>query len=148
MKRLIIILFAIVISITLLSCGKKTETQNGNNKKLPLIQYKEIIPESFSEKFNVIGTVKPYASAKLSSEEGGIITSLSKDKGDRVYKGEVVVRLKKDVDNAVYEQSIAQYNLAKDNFDRAERLYKENVSTERDFMNAKLSLDIALKSID
>ena len=148
MKRLIIILFATVISITLLSCGKKTETQNSNNKKLPLIQYKEIIPESFSEKFNVIGTVKPYASAKLSSEEGGIITSLSKDKGDRVYKGEVVVRLKKDVDNAVYEQSIAQYNLAKDNFDRAERLYKENVTTERDYMNAKLSLDIALKSID
>jgi len=150
MKRLIIIIIAAVLSVSVISCGKKNGTNgnNGNNKKLPLIQVKDIIPESFSEKFKVIGTVKPYESAKLSSEEGGVITWLSKDKGDRVYKGEVIVRLKKDVDNAVYQQAVAQYNLAKDNFDRADRLYKENVATERDYMNAKLNLDIAMKSID
>jgi|WetSurMetagenome_2_1015567.scaffolds.fasta_scaffold02239_5 membrane fusion protein, multidrug efflux system len=148
MKRLIVIFIAVLFTITFFSCGKKTETQNGNNKKLPLIQYKEIIPETFSEKFKIIGTVKPYASAKLSSEEGGLITWLSKDKGDRVYRGETVIRLKRDVDNAIYQQSIAQYNLAKDNYERAERLYKENVATERDYMNAKLGLDIAEKSLD
>ena len=148
MKRLIILIVTVVFSISIISCGKKSDTKTNNQKKLPLIQYKEVVPEPFNENYKIIGIVKPYASAKLSSEEGGLITSLSKDKGDRVGKGEVVVRLKKDVDQATYQQSLAQYNMAKDNYERADRLFKENVIPERDYTNAKLSLDIAERSLD
>ena len=148
MKRLIILLVTVVFSFSFISCGKKSGEKTNTQKKLPLVKYSEIIPEPFSEKYKVVGIVKPYASAKLSSEEGGLITYLAKDKGDRVSRGETVVRLKKDVDAAVYEQAIAQYNLAKDNYDRAERLNNEKVITERDFMNSKLSLEIAEKSLD
>ena len=147
MKKIFYLLLVFFFTATIISCGKKTETKN-TQKKLPLIKYYETVGEPFSEKYKVVGIVKPFASAKLSSEEGGLITSLTKDKGDRVSRGETVVRLKKDVDAAVYQQAMAQYNLAKDNYDRAERLYNENVVTERDYMNTKLSLEIAEKSLD
>jgi membrane fusion protein, multidrug efflux system len=148
MKRLLILFITVIFSLSIISCGKKSEPKTNNQKKLPLIKYKEVVTETFSENFKIIGIVKPYASAKLSSEEGGLITSLRKDKGDRVSRGEVVVKLKKDVDQATYQQSLAQYNLAKDNYERAEKLYKDNVIPERDFANAKLSLDIAERSLD
>jgi RND family efflux transporter MFP subunit len=146
MKKLLLVLFVLVTAISLTSCGKKKEEVK-KEKKLHLVKVTEIQGTSFTEKFKVSGVLKPYESAKLSSEEGGIIISLSKDKGSRVGRGEVIARLLKDGDYAVYEQSLAQYNLAKENYDRTERLYIDGVATEQQFTASKLQLDIAEKSV-
>jgi len=58
------------------------------------------------------------------------------------------VKLKKDVDFATYEQAETQYDIAKSNFDRIERLYNESVSTEQDFTNAKFQLELAEKNLN
>lgn len=149
MKKIVYLFLAVVISLMFNSCGKKGETKNeNNNKKLPLVKVREIQGEQFSEVFRVIGIVKPYQTAKVSSEEGGLISYIRKDKGDRVGKGEVLVRLLKDQDEAAYLQSQSQYELAKDNFERIEKLYKENATTEQLYTNARLQLDIAEKSVN
>ena len=81
----------LLLSLFLFSCGgNKTEEKN-NNQKLPLVKVQEVKPGHFAEKFTVVGIVKPYASAKISSEEGGLILSILKDKGDYVSKGQIVV---------------------------------------------------------
>lgn len=147
MKRFIYLALIFAITIGLTACGKKQEKKE-TEKKLSLVKVREIKGENFSERYKIIGIVKPYASAKLSSEEGGIITYLSKDKGNSVSKGETVVVLKKDFDKASYDQSVSQYDLAKDNFERAEKLYKENATTEQVYMNAKLQFNIAEKTVE
>jgi RND family efflux transporter MFP subunit len=148
MKKLILSAIIIIIGLMFISCAKKSGTKETNEKKLSIIKANNIEGKEFRELYKVVGIVKPYASAKISSEEGGLITYLKKDKGDYVYRGEVLVRLKKDVDNAVYEQALAQYNLAKENFERIERLYNDNAATEQQYMNTKLQLEVALKSVD
>lgn len=148
MRKIFIITLMLLSALVLGSCAKKKTEKIEAEKKIPLVKVKEIQGESFTEKFRVVGSLKPYASAKLSSEEGGIITFLNKDKGSRVYKGEVVVRLLKDQDNAMYEQALSQMNLAIDNFQRTERLYKEGVATEQQYTGAKLQLEAAEKSVD
>jgi len=131
------------------SCGKKSSSENKtSSQQLSVVRVAEVKPQHFIEIYKVVGIVKPYESAKLSSEEGGIITYLAKDKGDKVRKGEVLVRLKKDTDQKAYEQALAQYNLAKENFDRVEKLYNENVATEQQYTNSKLQLDIAIKAVE
>jgi RND family efflux transporter MFP subunit len=148
MKKAVYFVLIIILSAGLISCGKKSEQKELNEKKLTNVKVKDVTGESFKETFKVVGLVKPYTSAKLSSEEGGLITYLAKDKGSKVGKGEVVVKLKKDVDEAAYQQALAQYELANDNFDRMENLYKENATTEQQFTSAKLQLDIAEKSVE
>jgi RND family efflux transporter MFP subunit len=148
MKRFIYLAVILIFGIFFISCSKKSATKEKNDKKLPLVKVRTVESEKFTEKYKVVGIVKPYSSAKLSSEEGGLITYIKKDKGDYVYHGEVLIRLKRDVDNAIYEQSLAQYNLAKENFERVERLFKDNAATEQQYTNAKLQLDVALKSVD
>lgn len=134
---------------TSLSCGKKGSSENKTtSQQLSVVRVSEIKPQHFVETYRVVGIVKPYESAKLSSEEGGIITYLAKDKGDRVHKGEILVKLKKDTDQKAYEQALAQYNLAKENFERLEKLYNENVTTEQQYTNGKLQLDIAIKAVE
>jgi membrane fusion protein, multidrug efflux system len=147
MEKFIKVILILVIAVSVSSCGKKKE-EVLQEKKLPLVKTKVVENEFFEEKYKIIGIVKPFESAKLSSEEGGLITHLSKDKGSRVGRGEIVVRLKKDVDEAAYEQALAQYEMAKETFERTSRLYNEQVATEQQYTTAKLGLDVALKSVE
>jgi membrane fusion protein, multidrug efflux system len=147
MKKYFILLSVALFLFTLSSCGNR-KTEKAEEKKLPLVKTTVVKGEYFEENYHIVGTVKPFESAKLSSEEGGLITYLSKDKGSRVSRGEVIVKLKKDVDEATYNQAVSQYELAKENFERTEKLFNDGVATEQQFTNAKLQMEIALKSTD
>lgn len=142
-------LLSVLIIATLLfgSCGRQ-KNNKVEEKKFPLVKTTTVEGKYFEENYRITGIVKPYESAKLSSEEGGLIVYLTKDKGDRVGKGETVVKLKKDTDEAAYLQALAQYELAKDNFQRTERLFKDEVATEQQYTNSKLQLGIAEKSVE
>jgi RND family efflux transporter MFP subunit len=150
MKNIIYMLIFIVTgSLILESCGNNSgETKTETEKKLQAVKIKEVISEPFQESYNVVGIVKPYETAKISSEEGGLITYQPFDKGSRIAKGQVAVRLRKDQDVAAYDQAETQYELAKSNFERIEKLYNESVSTEQDFTNAKFQLELAEKSLE
>ena len=141
------IIFIVLASVIFVSCGSNEENSE-NQKKLPIVRTQPIEVQSFTEAYNIIGVVKPYDEATLSSEEGGLITYLRVDKGDRVRRGQVIARLKKDVDYASYQQSLAQYELARINFERMESLYLDDVTTEAEYTNAKLNLEIAEKTVD
>jgi membrane fusion protein, multidrug efflux system len=147
MKRIINIIVVIALAVGLTACGKKQEKKEAE-KKLSLVKTRDIKGEKFSEVYKVIGIVKPNTSAKLSSEEGGIITYLTKDKGSSVRKGETIAVLKKDFDKASYDQALSQYELARDNFERAEKLYRENATTEQVYTSAKLQFNIADKTVE
>jgi membrane fusion protein, multidrug efflux system len=147
MEKFIKVILILVLIVSVSSCSRK-KNDVVKEKKLPLIKTKVIETEFFEEKYKLIGIVKPFESAKLSSEEGGLITNLSKDKGSRVSRGEIVIKLKKDVDEAAYEQALAQYEMAKDNYERTLRLYSEQVATEQQYTNTKLQLDVAAKSVE
>lgn len=139
----------IIITISLSSCGgDKAETKTEAEKKLQPVKVREIISQEFTETYNVVGFVKAYEVAKVSSEEGGLITYQPFDKGSRVSRGQVVVRLRKDQDRAAYEQALTQYDLAKSNFERMEKLYEDKVVTEQDFTNSQFQFEITERSLD
>ena len=138
----------LLLSFFLFSCGGNKTEEKSNNQKLPLVKVKEVKPGYFAEKFTVAGIVKPYASAKISSEEGGLILSILRDKGDWVSKGQIVIRLKKDVETATYDQLVAQYELAKLNFEKQQQLYDDNATTEIAYLTAKWQLEAAAKGLD
>lgn len=142
-KILTLILFAVV---AISGCGEQEELTS--EQKLPLIRTKIISSQNFTENYNIVGVVKPFEEATVSAVEGGLITFLNVDKGSRVGRGQVLVRLRKDVEHAAYEQTLAQYELAKSNFERIERLFRDGVTTEQEYTNAKFNLDIAERSVD
>ncbi|MDZ4713822.1 MAG: efflux RND transporter periplasmic adaptor subunit [bacterium] len=135
-------------SIIFSACGGDGETKTEPEKKLQAVKFQEVVTETFTESYRIVGIVKPYQTAKVSSEEGGLITYQPFDKGSRVSRGQVVVRLRKDQDRATYDQASTQYDLAKSNFDRIEKLYEEKVVTEQDYTNAKFQLELTERSLD
>jgi membrane fusion protein (multidrug efflux system) len=147
LSKLIVIIGVLTAAFLFSSCGKNSGNTN-NNKKLPLVKVMDIKPTSFSENFKVVGVVKPYASAKISSEEGGLILSIPKDKGSFVNKGEVVVRLKKDVESASLEQAEAQFELARINYEKQKELWEQNATTELQYLTAKWQMEAAEKGLN
>jgi RND family efflux transporter MFP subunit len=150
-KIIISLLFLFAAVITLIGCGNsdgETSTEKKDEKKLPLVKVKDVETTTFSDNFRVIGVIKPFASAKVSSEEGGLIVSLNKDKGSYVGQGEVVARIKKDVELATYEQMAAQVELARMNYEKQKLLYGENATTEIQYLTAEWQYKAAERQLD
>ncbi len=147
--KLIIVLLAI-LSVSFYSCSKKGdgETKKDDEKKLTLVKVKQVELSGFNDKFKISGTVKPYASAKVSSEVSGLIISIPKDKGRNVGIGETVVHLKTDMDMATFNQSLAQTELLRMNYEKQKELYDENATTEQQYLSAKWQLEAAERGLD
>src|SRR4030095_4645271 len=152
MKEKIILYPAVLITCLLLfyGCGNSGGETNKppEEKKLPLVRVRTVETSTFSDKFNIVGVIKPFATAKVSSEEGGLIVSLNKDKGSYVGRGEIIARIKKDVEIASYEQAEAQIELARINYEKQKALYEDNATTEMQYLTAKWQYEAAVRSQD
>jgi RND family efflux transporter MFP subunit len=153
-KRIFLLLLIFVFTAGLYSCSRKkgdtpvVSDADAQNKQVPLVKVREVYTSSFIEKFKVIGVVKPFATAKVSSEEGGLIMTLNKNKGDYVRRGETIARIKKDVELASYDQQEAQYEIAKMNYEKQEQLFNENATTEIQYLTAKWQMEAALRGLE
>ncbi|HAX48422.1 MAG TPA: efflux RND transporter periplasmic adaptor subunit [Ignavibacteria bacterium] len=149
--KIIFALFFAAMSFFLYSCGNDGEgetTQKPDEKKLPVVKVMTVEPVTFTDDFRVLGVIKPFTSAKVSSEEGGLIVSLNKDKGSYVGKGEIIARLKKDVEIASLEQAEAQIELARMNYEKQKQLYEDNATTEIQYLTAKWQYEAAVRGAD
>lgn len=144
---LLILAFAGLLSSGCGKGGTDTKTES-NEKKLPLVKVKDVEYQNFNDNFKVVGVIKPFTSAKVSSEEGGVITYLTKEKGSPVHKGEVLARIKKDVEIASLEQTEAQVELARMNYEKQKQLYEDNATTEVQYLTAKWQYEAAIRGAD
>lgn len=85
---------------------------------------------SFSaEKFECL--VEPYVRVKVSSPLAGILDEVTVDRGDRVKRGQVLAKLKSDVEQAHFELVKARAEFAARRAERNEELYlKQMISSE------------------
>lgn len=143
-------LLLLIAAMILHGCGDGSgeTTDQKIEKKIPIVKVKQIESSVFSDNFKVVGLIKPFTSAKVSSEEGGVITYLTKDKGSYVRKREVIARLKKDVEMASLEQTEAQVELARMNYEKQKQLYEDNATTEIQYLTAKWQYEAAVRGAD
>ncbi|AQQ09983.1 Multidrug transporter MdtA [Sedimentisphaera cyanobacteriorum] len=100
------------------------------------------------------GTVKPCENTRLSFRVSGPLVKVEAAPGDRLKKGELLMQIDprdyKDSINeleANLERAKAEKNKAKLDYDRAKRLFSQNVIPKADYDAAKSAYDIAEASI-
>lgn len=105
-------------------------------KNLPAVTTLVLAPTRFEHFVQAHGHVKADKSAELYSMGGRVRRVLVKE-GDRVRKGDLLV----DLDNDAIEKQVAQaeagYDLANEVFQRQERLWKEQVGSEVQYLQTK-----------
>jgi len=136
----------------------------GNNKKEELVSVTAEMPirKTITETIPANGKIQPVVEVKISPDVSGEIVELNIKEGDRVKKGELLLKIKQDFylsgrDRAEAQlssvkaqllQSEAQFAQTELSFKRSKKLYDEKVVSEADFESAQAQYDIHKRQVD
>lgn len=123
-KKLIIIFVIALVLIAALVGGKKAGWF-GNKEDLKEVELKVIQPINVFEKVSATGKIQPSTEVKISSEVSGEIIELPIKEGDRVSKGDLLVKVNPDLIQSALNRAQASYQNVQANLNQAEATLKE-----------------------
>jgi membrane fusion protein (multidrug efflux system) len=107
--------------------------------------------KAFNHYIEVQGTVKADQTIELHAEMGGTVSAILVKEGQKVTKGQVLATLDSEViDNSVLQLE-TQLALATTTFERQARLWKQNIGSEIQYLQAKAQkegLENSMKSME
>lgn len=118
------------------------------NKKLPLVSVREIKEENFKHYVEVQGDVMTDQALVIYPEVPGILKKVFVKMGDQVKEGQLLAAID---DSGIREQLEAleyQAELAKTTYERQERLWKKDIGSELQYLNAKTNYQSAQKAAE
>lgn len=123
-KKLIIIIVTIIVLLALLIVGKKSGWF-GKKDDAKSVEIKTIAPINIFEKVSATGKIQPSTEVKISSEVSGEIIELPFKEGQKVNKGDLLVKVNPDLIQAALNRSQAGYQNVQANLSQAEATLKE-----------------------
>lgn len=97
----------------------------------------EASTSTFDHYFTVQGTVETDRNALIYPESQGVVTSIKVEEGQRVSKGQTLITLDTDLIRKNIKEVETQYELAKEIYERQERLWEQNIGSEVQYLEAK-----------
>lgn len=107
-----------------------------------------IEPTSFEHFFNVQGVVETDQNAQIFAEAPGKITSIKVEEGDKVSKGQVLMTIDSRVVSNQIEELQGRLSLAKTVFQKQEALWKKNIGSEIQYLEAKNNYESLQQNIE
>lgn len=102
-----------------------------------VVEAKNMTPEPFSSYFEATGTVEALQDAFISPEVNGQVSSIPVNRGDRVKKGELLIRLKTDVTQSNIDEVKTSLELAAKIFEKQQQLWEKEIGSELQYLEAK-----------
>lgn len=127
----------------LCGCGSSDGEATAANKspelaKIINVEVTSLVPSSFEEFVRLTGAVKAEYDVVLSAEEPGRIERFYADKGDRVRKGQRLVKINDDLLRATLAEAEAESALAHELYERQREVWeKHKIGTEIAYLERK-----------
>jgi membrane fusion protein (multidrug efflux system) len=102
---------------------------------------------TYKNPFEVQGLVASDADVMVNPEVPGTVTKIHVKEGQRVYKGQVIASLDGSVAQAQIAELQERLSLAKDVYERQERLWNQKIGSEVQYLQAKNNYESLKKSI-
>ena len=150
-----IFVLAFIILISILTGVIKTED-------LPKVETEKVERRSITEIVSASGKIQPEVEVKISPDVSGEIVELLIKEGDRVEKGELLLKIKPDIYKSILERNKASVNTAKANlakskaqlneseanFNRNKRLYNQQVISSSEFEQIEAIYKVAKLNVE
>lgn len=139
----------LAVSVGLLSgCGQaggaEVSTSGDETVRTINVEVVEVQPQDFAHFIRVVGTVEAQRDVTVSAEEGGVVESLVATKGERVRRGQTLVRIDDDVLSAQLDQAASQAALAEETWQRQKQLWEQDsIGTELAYLQARYNAETA-----
>lgn len=117
------------------------------NTSLPLVEAIQAQPALFEHFVSLQGTVKTLQNVMVYPEMPGILKTIAVRKGQRVRKNDLLALLDDGGLAAQFEQAKSQLALAKTVFERQERLWKQEIGSEIQYLQAKTNFESAQSAV-
>ena len=115
------------------------------------VEIKKMLPEVLSRYFEVIGVMEAIKDASLSPEINGQIQQVLVERGARVKKGELLIKLNTELTEKSIEEVKTNLQLASLIYEKQQELWEQNIGSELQFLeakNAKESLEARLATLE
>lgn len=148
------ILIALAVTVFLAACGGKTapKTRGPVSKvvKTESLEKKEIVKTSISS-----GVLEPENEVTEITKTGGKIVAIKKKNGERVKRGETVLKLEDQPTEsaylkakAKYVSSLSDYETKSINFQKLQELRKDKYISEDEFLTKKSTYDLSFSNLE
>lgn len=146
----VVLLIALLVAIKLIFFKKETGTASNSMRKpsVPAVNGMVVKPQLLSNTALVSGSLEANESVDLQPEVSGMITGLFFKEGDRVKQGAVLVKINDASLRAQLQKQEAALEVAENNMERIEKLYKLSSVSEDDYNNAHLAVKTASADIE
>lgn len=156
LKTMRSVVVAFLAMALLSSCRPQSKQENKEQTfgAAPVKVFK-IAKKRISEKLFYTGTIEAWQKVNIMPDVGGKISRITVNEGDRVSKGQVLAEMDTQAIDLQLKQAEAalavtqaNFNNAKTNLERMERLYKEKAVSEQQYEQVRLGYDSAQAQLD
>lgn len=140
---------ALAIALVVASCATKTDERTKlNNGNVVTVKVATVEEKEIEGTLRTSGLLFTDNEARMAFKIGGLIDKINVREGDNVKKGQLLAVLKGSEIDAQYEQAILAKEKAQRDYERAAKLFKDEVATKEQLENAKTALDVATKTVE
>lgn len=164
LKWLVII---VVVFILFAIIGKKAGWIGGEDKKI--VSVEKVTKRDIIEVVSASGKIQPEVEVKISPDVSGEIVALNVKEGDKVKKGDLLIRILPDIYQSYVDRSAAAVNSSKANyqnaksrlvqaqsqfevsrltFERTKKLFDEKLISNSEWETAKSSNEVAKAEVE
>lgn len=118
------------------------------NRQFTLVNVKPVNDSLFRHYVELPGDVQTDQNIIIYPEFSGILLNVNVNEGDRVQKGQILARIDAGGLGSQLAQLEAQAALAKTTFERQQRLWKQNIGSEIQYLEAQTNYEAIQNSVD
>ena len=131
-KKPPLILVIAALCLSLAGCQKKSAKMAGSIPPVRVIAI-EVKRQPVSETVSLNGDIAPNESVEIKAESEGIVQEIPFDEGQKVEKGQLLLRLDESKWAASLSEAEAQFKLSQANFERAKQLLQDKLISQQEF---------------
>ena len=118
------------------------------NERLTLVSKYEIQQTVFNTYIEAQANLKTRKNVLILPEFQGTLEKVFVSEGQEVKKGQLLAEINDSGLNEQYEQMVIQAEFAKENFERTQRLWDNNIGSEMQYLKSKTDYEASEKMVD
>ena len=118
------------------------------NERLTLVSKYEIQQTTFNTYIEAQANLKTRKNILILPEFQGTLEKVFVSEGQKVKKGQLLAEINDSGLNEQYEQMVIQAEFAKENFERTQRLWDNNIGSEMQYLKSKTDYEASKKMVD
>ena len=118
------------------------------NERLTLVSKYEIQQTIFNTYIEAQANLKTRKNVLILPEFQGTLEKVFVSEGQKVKKGQILAEINDSGLNEQYEQMVIQAEFAKENFERTQRLWDNNIGSEMQYLKSKTDYEASKKMVD